>query len=143
MSFEPIMLLSSIIRASKFLRLYFSSDFISSLRSNCGCFTLTLSSLWIVHPWTLYAAHPVGAATLTESLHWVNFRKMVMIVLIMNDLPVPPHPKIVALKGLYVSSFRKNLIIASTAPNTIGFCSSVRSSYLYSLPNLFLGSDIG
>ena len=68
----------------------------------------------MVDPCTLYAAAPDGAPTLTVSFICVIFLTMEMIVLMMYDFLVPPHPITVACNGLYFLSFLRNFTIVSS-----------------------------
>ena len=78
----------------------------------------------MVDPWALNAAAPEGAAIWTVSLLPVNFLTMLIMVLRMNDFPVPTLPMTVALIGLYEGSLLRYLRTISTALYTMDFCLS-------------------
>jgi hypothetical protein len=87
----------------------------------------------------LKAAPPVGAPTRIESLSCVMFRTMDMMVFMINDFPVPPHPITVARSGLYSVSLFRNFTIVLINASTTACCCSDRSLSKYSDPFLCVG----
>ena len=104
-----------------------------------GLDTLIPSRRCNVDPCTLYAAAPDGAPTLTVSFICVIFLTMEMIVLMMNDFPVPPHPITVACNGLYFLLFLRNFTIVSIAAITTACCCLERFFREYLVPSFCFG----
>ena len=64
---------------------------------------------------------------------------MEMIVLMMNDFPVPPHPITVACNGLYFLSFLRNFTIVSIAAIATACCYLERFFREYLDPSFCFG----
>ncbi len=66
---------------------------------------------------------------------------MEMIVLMMNDFPVPPHPITVARNGLYYLLFLRSFIIVSIAAITTACCCLERFVREYLDPSFCFGTS--
>ncbi len=105
-----------------------------------GLDTLIPSRRCNVDPCMLYAAAPDGASTLMVSFICVIFLTMEMIILMMNDFPVPPHPITVACNCLYFLSFLRNFTIVSIAAITTACCCLERFFSEYLDPSFCFGT---